>query len=205
MKLLVSAGPTREYIDPVRFVSNASSGRMGYALAAEGTRRGHEVILVSGPTALPAPEGVERIDVVTASEMAEALKSRFPGCGACIMCAAVADYRPVRVFERKMKKSEGNLVLEFERTEDILLSLGGMKSAGQILVGFAAESEDLIANAGEKLRRKNLDWIVANKISDGFAKSTNACVLLGRNGEKIPFTLRPKTELAAALFDALGF
>ena len=90
MKLLVSAGPTREYIDPVRFVSNASSGRMGYALAAEGTRRGHEVILVSGPTALPAPEGVERIDVVTASEMAEALKSRFPGCGACIMCAAVA-------------------------------------------------------------------------------------------------------------------
>ena len=204
MKLLVSAGPTREFIDPVRFVSNASSGRMGYALAAEGARRGHEVTLVSGPTALPAPEGVERIDVITAAEMAEALKSRFPGCTACIMCAAVADYRPVKVFERKMKKSEGNLVLEFERTEDILQSLGGMKRAGQLLVGFAAESEDLIANAGEKLRRKNLDWIVANKISDGFAKSTNACVLLGRNGETIPFTLRPKTELAAALFDALG-
>jgi len=204
MKLLVSAGPTREFIDPVRFVSNASSGRMGYALAAEGARRGHEVTLVSGPTALAAPEGVERIDVITAAEMAEALKSRFPGCGACIMCAAVADYRPVKVFERKMKKGEGNLVLEFERTEDILQSLGGMKKAGQLLVGFAAESEDLIANAGEKLRRKNLDWIVANKISDGFAKSTNACVLLGRNGGKIPFTLRPKTELAAALFDALG-
>ena len=204
MKLLVSAGPTREFIDPVRFVSNASSGRMGYALAAEGARRGHEVTLVSGPTALAAPEGVERIDVITAAEMAEALKSRFPGYGACIMCAAVADYRPVKVFERKMKKGEGNLVLEFKRTEDILQSLGGMKKTGQLLVGFAAESEDLIANAGEKLRRKNLDWIVANKIADGFAKSTNACVLLGRNGEKIPFTLRPKTELAAALFDALG-
>ena len=204
MKLLVSAGPTREFIDPVRFVSNASSGKMGYALAAEGARRGHEVTLVSGPTALPAPEGVERVDVVTASEMAEALKSRFPACTTCIMCAAVADYRPVRVFEHKLKKSDGNLVLEFERTEDILLSLGGMKKAGQLLVGFAAESEDLIANAGEKLRRKNLDWIVANRISDGFATSTNACVLLGRNGEKIPFTLRPKTELAAALFDALG-
>lgn len=204
MKLLVSAGPTREFIDPVRFVSNASSGRMGYALAAEGARRGHEVTLVSGPTALGAPEGVERIDVITASEMAEALKCRFPDCGMCIMCAAVADYRPVRVFERKMKKGEGNLVLEFERTEDILRSLGGMKRADQVLVGFAAESEDLIANAEEKLRRKNLDWIVANKISDGFAKSTNACILLGRRGEKIPFSLRPKIELAAALLDALG-
>lgn len=204
MKLLVSAGPTREFIDPVRFVSNASSGRMGYAMAAEGARRGHEVTLVSGPTALRTPEGVERVDVVTAAEMAEALKSRFPGCGACVMCAAVADYRPAKVFDRKMKKSEGDLVLEFERTEDILKSLGGMKRAGQLLVGFAAESEDLIANAEAKLRRKNLDWIVANNISDGFAKSTNACVLLGRNGENIPFTLRPKTELAAALFDALG-
>ena len=204
MKILVTAGPTREKIDPVRFISNRSSGKMGYALAAAARDLGHEVVLVSGPVALTPPENVEVVKIESAAEMATAVKSAAPKCGMVIMAAAVADYRPAHAAEHKLKKRPGELFIELERTEDILKSLGGMKRAGQLLVGFAAESEDLIANAEAKLRRKNLDWIVANNISDGFAKSTNACVLLGRNGENIPFTLRPKTELAAALFDALG-
>ena len=204
MKILVTAGPTREYIDPVRFISNRSSGKMGYALAAAAAKRGFETILVSGPVALEAPAGVRLVRIESAAEMAEAVRRLAPECDAIVMAAAVADYRPAEVASHKLKKTPGDMTLRLERTEDILQTLGGMKRAGQLLVGFAAESDDLIVNAEEKLRRKNLDWIVANKVSDGFAKSTNACVLLGRNGEKIPFTLRPKTELAAALFDALG-
>jgi len=204
MKLLISAGPTREFIDPIRFISNTSSGRMGYALAAEARARGHQVTLVSGPVALPAPEGVERIDAVSAADMAAALKERFPLCDVCIMSAAVADYRPVRVLDHKMKKAPGGLALELERTEDILQALGRMKRKGQLLIGFAAESENLLENAAEKLARKNLDWIVANKVADGFAGSTNACVLLGKGGEKTVFPLQLKTLLAAALLDAVG-
>ena len=203
MKILISAGPTREYIDPVRFISNSSSGQMGYAIAAAALRRGHEVILVSGPVNIPAPEGAELVRVVSAADMAEAMKSRFPACDCCIMSAAVADYRPVRNFEQKMKKTPGNMFLELERTEDILKTLGSLKTPAQTLVGFAAESENLLENAEGKLRRKNLDWIIANKLSDGFAKSTNICTVLGRNGEKIPFAERPKTELADLLLDTV--
>ena len=204
MKILITAGPTREFIDPVRFITNSSSGQMGYAIAAEAHKRGNEVILVSGPVQLPPPEGVEVVNVVTAADMAEAVKSRFPECDCCIMSAAVADYRPAQVCEQKMKKSPGNLFIELERTEDILKSIGGMKQPHQLLIGFAAESENLLENAAGKLERKNLDWIVANKLSDGFAKSTNACVVLGRKGEKVPFDTRPKTELAGALLDLFG-
>lgn len=205
MKILISAGPTREYIDPIRFISNSSSGQMGYALAAAALRRGHEVILVTGPVNLTPPEKAEVIKVVSASDMAEAMKSRFPECDVCIMSAAVADYRPLQTFDRKMKKSPGNMFLELERTEDILKTLGGMKTSAQTLIGFAAESENLLQNAAGKLARKNLDWIVANKLSDGFAKSTNICVVLGKNGEEIPFSERPKTELAVALLETFGF
>ena len=204
MKILISAGPTREHIDPVRFISNSSSGQMGYAIAAAALRRGHEVILVSGPVNLPAPEGAQLVKIVSAADMAEAMKKYFPECNCCIMSAAVADYRPVQVFDQKMKKSPGNMFLELERTEDILKSLGAMKNSSQLLIGFAAESENLLANAAGKLARKNLDWIVANKLSDGFAKSTNVCVVLGRNGEEIPFSERPKTELAEGLLDTFG-
>lgn len=205
MKILISAGPTREYIDPVRFISNSSSGQMGYALAAAALRRGHEVLLVTGPVNLTPPEKAEVIKVISASDMADAMKSRFPECDVCIMSAAVADYRPLRTFDQKMKKSPGNMFLELERTEDILKTLGGMKTSAQTLIGFAAESENLLQNAAGKLARKNLDWIVANKLSDGFAKSTNICVVLGKNGEEIPFSERPKTELAAALLETFGF
>ena len=201
MKILITAGPTREFIDPVRFITNSSSGQMGYAIAAEALRRGHEVILVSGPVHIAPPAGAEVVDVVTAADMAEAVKSRFASCDCCIMSAAVADYRPAKVCEQKMKKTPGNLAIELERTEDILKTIGTMKKESQLLIGFAAESENLLENAAGKLQRKNLDWIVANKLSDGFAKSTNACVVLGKNGEKIPFDTRPKTELAAALLD----
>jgi phosphopantothenoylcysteine decarboxylase/phosphopantothenate--cysteine ligase len=142
--------------------------------------------------------------VITAAEMAEAVKSRFASCDCCIMSAAVADYRPAQVCEQKMKKSPGNLFIELERTEDILKSIGAMKKESQLLIGFAAESENLLENAAGKLQRKNLDWIVANKLSDGFAKSTNICVVLGKNGEEIPFSERPKTELADALLDTFG-
>lgn len=204
MKTVISAGPTREFIDPIRFISNSSSGQMGYALAAESLRRGHEVVLISGPVAIKAPEGVKLIPVVSAAEMAEAVKREFVDCDCCIMSAAVADYRPVNLHDHKMKKSPGNIFLELERTEDILKSLGSMKKPEQLLIGFAAESEDLVANAIGKLKRKNLDWIIANNISDGFAKSTNACILLGRNGERLEFPVCPKTELAAKLLDALN-
>ena len=204
MKILISAGPTREFIDPVRFITNSSSGQMGYALAAAALRRGHDVILVSGPVSLTPPAGADVVNVVTAAEMAEAMKSRFPHCSCCIMSAAVADYRPAHVHDQKMKKTPGNMLLELERTEDILKALGSLKKEGQLLVGFAAESENLLENAAGKLARKNLDWIVANKLSDGFAKATNACVLLGKNGRKITFDTRPKTELAEALLDTLG-
>ena len=204
MKIIISAGPTREYIDPVRFISNSSSGQMGYAIAAASVRRGHDVTLVSGPVNLAAPEGVTLVKVVSAADMAEAMKSRFSHHDVCIMSAAVADYRPVKNLDHKMKKSPGNMFLELERTEDILKALGSLKKEGQLLVGFAAESENLLENAAGKLARKNLDWIVANKLSDGFAKATNACVLLGKNGSKITFDTRPKTELAEALLDTLG-
>lgn len=204
MKTVISAGPTREFIDPIRFISNSSSGQMGYALAAESLRRGHEVVLISGPVSIKAPEGVKLIPVVSAAEMAEAVKREFADCDCCIMSAAVADYRPVNLHDQKMKKSPGNIFLELERTEDILKSLGSMKRPEQLLIGFAAESENLVENAIGKLKRKNLDWIIANNISDGFAKSTNACILLGRNGEKVVFPVCPKTELAAGLLDALA-
>ncbi len=204
MKILISAGPTREYIDPVRFISNSSSGQMGYAIAAAAMRRNHEVTLVSGPVNLPAPDGVTLVKVTSAADMAEAMKSRFLQNDVCIMSAAVADYRPVINLEHKMKKSPGNLFLELERTEDILKTLGSMKTAAQLLIGFAAESENLLENAQGKLARKNLDWIVANKLSDGFAKSTNICTVLGKNGEKLPFEELPKTELAVKLLETFG-
>ena len=148
MKILISAGPTREFIDPVRFITNSSSGQMGYALAAAALRRGHDVTLVSGPVSLTPPAGADVVNVVTAAEMAEAMKSRFPHCSCCIMSAAVADYRPAHVHDQKMKKTPGNMLLELERTEDILKALGSLKKEGQLLVGFAAESENLLENCG---------------------------------------------------------
>ena len=165
MKILVNAGPTREKIDPVRFISNHSSGKMGYAIAEAAILMGHEVTLVSGPVSISAPENLHKfISIESAAEMAEAMKNEFGNADLAILCAAVADYRPAHPEKQKMKKKEGNLFLELERTEDIALSLGRMKKDGQLLAGFAAETNDLEANALTKMQKKNFDFIAANVV-----------------------------------------
>ena len=203
MKILVTAGPTREKIDPVRFISNRSSGKMGYALAEAARELGHEVVLVSGPVALTPPVGVEIVKVESAAEMAAAVKFAAPECGMVIMAAAVADYRPAHAAEHKLKKRPGEMYLELERTEDILLSLGNMKHPEQILVGFAAETEELINNAAGKLERKNLDWIVANTVADGFGTDTDKVTMLGRNGRKIDLPRAAKRDVARRILDVI--
>lgn len=202
MRVLITAGPTRERIDAVRFLSNRSTGKMGYALAEAAHAMGHDVTLVSGPVSLAAPEGVRLVRVESAREMAEAVLAASPKMGLVIMAAAVADYRPVTAFAGKLKKQPGNLVLELERTEDILASLGARKRPGQILVGFAAETDDLIANAAGKLAKKNLDWIAANDVSRsdiGFGSPDNAVSLLGADGRRFEFGPVPKREIAEAI------
>jgi phosphopantothenoylcysteine decarboxylase/phosphopantothenate--cysteine ligase len=203
MKLLVTAGPTREYIDPVRFITNRSSGKMGYALAEAAVKRGFETVLVTGPVNLAPPEGARVVPVESAAEMAEAVKREAPDCDAVVMAAAVADYRPAQISEHKLKKQPGGMVLELERTEDILASLGAMKKPGQLLVGFAAETDDLLENAAAKLRRKNLDWIAANKVCDGFGADTDKVTLLGRAGQVVELPLAPKPEVARRLLDVI--
>ena len=203
MKILVTAGPTREKIDPVRFISNRSSGKMGYALAAAARELGHEVVLVSGPVALTPPAGVEVVNVESAAEMAAAVKSAAPECAVVIRAAAVADYRPAHAAEHKLKKRPGEMFLELERTEDILFSLGKMKRPGQFLVGFAAETEELINNAAGKLERKNLDWIVANTVSDGFGTDTDKVTMLGRNGQRIDVPRAAKSIVARRILDVI--
>lgn len=203
MRILVSAGPTREKIDPVRFISNYSSGRMGYAIAEAAQLAGHEVVLISGPVALPCPEGVRRIMVESAAEMAAAIHNQASHAEVIVMAAAVADYRPARPETRKMKKLPGNLTLELERTEDILAALGKNKRPGQILVGFAAETDDLERNAQAKLVRKNLDWIAANRVEDGFGTLTNALILFSRTGSKIALPLAEKSVLAQKMLEVI--
>ena len=185
MRILITAGPTREKIDPVRFITNYSTGKMGYALAQSAVEAGHEVVLVSGPVTLKAPDNLAEFrSVESAQEMADAVFSIFPSCDAAIMVAAVADYRPAEICSSKMKKSDGDLFLRLERTTDILAGLGEMKRPGQVLVGFAAETENLLENAQGKLERKNLDFIAANSVADGFGTDTDTVILLGREGGK---------------------
>jgi len=202
--LLITAGPTREAIDPVRFITNHSSGKMGYALAEAAIEAGWQVTLVSGPVNLPCPAGVaEFVSVVSAAEMADAVKTRFPDMDGAILCAAVADYRPVHVSDRKIKKSDGKFVLELERTEDILKSLGASRRADQILVGFAAETDDLEQNALKKLHEKHIDWIAANKVGvpgKGFQADENEITLYGAHGEAEKLPLASKKGIARALF-----
>lgn len=162
MKILITAGPTREYFDSIRFISNPSSGKMGYALAAAAAARGHHVTLISGPVSLPAPDGVEVIHVVSAAEMAAAAKAAWPKHTAAIMTAAVCDYRPATRLSKKMQKSDKPLVLKLVATEDIARSLGAAKQPGQVLVGIALEDHDGRAHAEAKLRRKNCDAFLLN-------------------------------------------
>ncbi len=203
-RVLVSAGPTLEALDAVRFLSNRSSGRMGYALAEAARARGADVILVSGPTALPVPPGVECVPVVTAEEMAKALSSRFSWCTALFMAAAVADFRPRQTSSAKIKKGGApGLTLELEATEDILATLAG-RATHQLVVGFAAETSALRSHAEAKLKAKGLDLIVANDVSApgcGFGSETNAALVMDRDGRITELPLMPKPALAGRILD----
>ena len=205
-RVVVSAGPTFEDIDPVRYVGNRSSGRMGYAVAAEAARRGAAVTLVSGPTALAAPSGVEVVRVRAAAEMRDAVLSRATSADIVVMAAAVADYAPVRAPE-KIAKNAGEMVLRLAKTPDILSELGERRARGELgdalLVGFAAETSDVVARAREKRRRKQVDLIVANDVSQadrGFDVDQNAVTLVTAEDEQ-DVTLRSKAEVARAILD----
>jgi phosphopantothenoylcysteine decarboxylase/phosphopantothenate--cysteine ligase len=201
-RVLVTAGPNREPIDPVRFISNRSTGRMGYALAAAAWRRGAEVTLISGPTALEIPHGVRGVRVATAAEMREAVGREFEAATMLFMAAAVADYRPAAPAAQKLKKQAGPLRLELERTADILGELRG-RAGQRLMVGFAAETENVVGNAERKLRSKQLDLIVANDVAGtdtGFEVETNAVVLIDASGRHdVP--LASKDEIADRILD----
>ena len=201
--ILVTAGPTREDIDPVRFLTNRSSGKMGYALAEAAVRRGAHVILVSGPTDLPIPEGTDWVPVRTTEEMRDAVRDRASGANVVIMAAAVSDYRPTAPRAQKVKRGDDRLVLELEPTPDILAELGGEKGP-RILVGFAAETERLAENARSKLARKGADIIVANDVTQqgaGFDADTNIVTLFLRDGREIPLPRLTKFEVANCILD----
>ncbi|WP_422123559.1 bifunctional phosphopantothenoylcysteine decarboxylase/phosphopantothenate--cysteine ligase CoaBC [Planococcus sp. X10-3] len=200
-KVLVTAGPTRERIDPVRFLTNFSSGKMGYAMAAAAAELGAETVLVSGPVSLPAPSGVKRILVESAEEMLQAVKAEFSDADYVIKTAAVADYRPKTVHDQKMKKQQGDSTIELERTSDILQYLGTQKD-GQVLIGFAAETNDVSQYAKSKLERKNADYIIANDVSEsqaGFESDTNRVTIFGKGDFEKSFEMLPKQELARQL------
>ena len=203
-RVLITAGPTHEPIDPVRFITNRSSGRMGFALARMARRRGADVILISGPTHLPVPGGhIRFISVGTASEMRDAVLEHYKECSAIIKAAAVSDYRPKFTSDQKLKKLNGHLSLEMERNPDIIGEIGSLKG-DRVLVGFAAETEDLIANAGKKLKEKHLNLIVANDISrsdSGFGTETNKVVIIDSRGKVDPLPLKSKDEVANIILD----
>ena len=199
MRILVTAGPTCEDIDPVRTLTNRSSGRMGYAVAAEAARRGHQVVLVSGPTALDPPAGVELVAARSAADMLAACLARFEDCDAAVLVAAVADYRPATYSSQKLKKTDGDLVLRLARTDDIAQRLGQLK-ARQVLVGFALESGHGRASAERKLHDKNLDAIVLNHPDTLGTGTIEAEILLRGEPWRRPERLA-KPDLAARVLD----
>jgi len=204
-RVLVTAGPTREPIDRVRFISNRSSGRMGYALAAAARRRGAEVTLVSGPTALPTPRGVARVDVSSAAEMRQQVLRALEPATVVIKAAAVSDYAPRQSLPGKARKRPEGMSLDLAATPDILQEVGQRKGS-RLLVGFAAETQDLRQRAQEKLRAKNLDVVVANDVSSddiGFESERNAVLILGRDGREVALEEAPKTLLAEQILDVL--
>ncbi|PIC84414.1 bifunctional phosphopantothenoylcysteine decarboxylase/phosphopantothenate--cysteine ligase CoaBC [Sporosarcina sp. P1] len=204
-KVVITAGPTRERIDPVRYVSNFSSGKMGYAMAEAAQQLGAHTVLISGPVELSVPSGVHVINVESAAEMFDAVISQYDDASIVVKSAAVADYRPKNIHDQKMKKKDGDDVLELERTTDILKTLGKRKE-NQLLIGFAAETTDAIAYGQKKLESKNLDYIIVNDVTDpggGFGSETNVVTLLSREGETIPFSAMPKVQLAKRLFETI--
>jgi phosphopantothenoylcysteine decarboxylase/phosphopantothenate--cysteine ligase len=205
-RLLISAGPTQEPIDPVRFISNRSSGKMGYAIASAASERGAQVVLVSGPTDLMPPAGVELVPVTTAEDMSKALLARLSSADTVVMAAAVADFRVKSPALRKLKKKERSWTsLELEPTGDILKELAARRTS-QVLVGFAAETDDLLAHAREKLHAKGIDVIVANDVTvegAGFGSDSNQAVVMDRTGRVTEWPLMPKRILADRVLDAV--
>ena len=206
-RVLITAGPTYEKIDPVRFIGNYSSGKMGFALAEECAKRGAEVILVAGPVELSVSHpSIQRIDVESAAEMHQVAVSEYPQCNAAILCAAVADFTPECASEQKIKREKEDLLIRLKPTHDIAANLGRMKRPDQVLVGFALETHEEIAHAKEKLQRKNFDFIVLNSLQNkgaGFRYDTNQITILSVD-EKLDFPLKLKQEVAVDIVDALS-
>jgi phosphopantothenoylcysteine decarboxylase/phosphopantothenate--cysteine ligase len=205
-RVLVTAGPTQEPLDPVRYLSNRSSGKMGYAIAEAAARAGADTLLVSGPTALTCPPGVRRVEVMTAEEMYQTVMQNLEAMDVIIKAAAVADYRPVHVSESKLKKEGETVVWELERTPDIAEAVGRRKGT-RFLVGFAAETDEVEAHAKEKLMKKNLDLVVGNNVSEpgaGFDHDTNIVTVWDKDGEVLRLPQLTKTEVASRLVTLIG-
>jgi phosphopantothenoylcysteine decarboxylase/phosphopantothenate--cysteine ligase len=203
-KVVVSAGGTQEAIDPVRVIANRSSGKQGYAIAQTALDLGADVTLVSGPTALAAPVGAELLQVTSAEEMLAAVQVAANGADALIMAAAVADFKPAQASQEKLKRAQGAPTIELNENPDILQAVSAMKGKPAVMVGFAAESQDLLKNAAKKLKDKDLDLLVANDISSrdaGFEVDTNRVVILGRDGSQDQLPLMSKAEVAEALLE----
>lgn len=203
MKFLITAGPTREALDPVRYLTNRSSGRMGYALAGAARHEGHEVLLISGPTTLDVPAGVDFVPVENAQQMYDAVRDLIKGVDVAILCAAVADYRPVNVSGQKIKKQADRLVLELERTPDILGSMRSTFGFTGKLIGFAAETQDVESYAREKLQRKQCDMIVANDVSRadiGFDSRENEVILVFAE-HTVPLKKDTKEQIAMRIIE----
>jgi len=204
-KVLITAGPTREPIDPVRYISNFSTGKMGLALAEECAHRGADVIVVKGPTQVkPDHPNIKIIDVTTAAQMYDACAQYFPESDVIIFAAAVADYTPKNPASTKIKKKENDFMLELTKTKDIAYELGKHKTGGQVTVGFALETDHEMENALSKLEKKNLDLIVLNSLQDpgaGFQHDTNKVTIVDKSRNVINFDLKPKTEVAKDIID----
>jgi phosphopantothenoylcysteine decarboxylase / phosphopantothenate---cysteine ligase len=204
-KILVTAGPTRENVDPVRYFTNRSSGKMGYAVAEAAAQRGAQVILVSGPTSLEAPPGVERVNVQSAEEMHRVVLEKISDCSIAIFAAAVADYRPVQASDQKIKRTKESLTIALEPTPDILASVSRNKGE-RLVIGFAAETENVAANARQKLGAKNADLIVANDVTAegaGFDHDTNIVTLIARDGRDLTLPRMSKSEVAQRILDEI--
>jgi len=202
----VTAGPTQEALDPVRFLSNHSTGKMGYAIAEAAARRGAEVTLVTGPVSLPVPEGVRAVPVVSAREMYDAVLSALPEQDFIIKAAAVGDYRPAETAQEKLKKKDGSMTLKLVRNPDILKAVGERKAAGQLVCGFSMETRDLLENSAAKLESKNCDFMIANDLRTegaGFGTDTNVVTVLRRGGEVERLPKMSKAELADGILDRL--
>lgn len=206
IRCLVTAGPTREFFDPVRFISNPSSGKMGVAIAKAAAEIGWDVSLILGPVALMAPKNIKTVGVISADDMLREAAKRFPDCDILIMAAAVSDMRPKVKADQKVKKEALSMIVEFEPTPDILKILSSQKK-NQILIGFAAETENISAYAKKKLSEKNLDAIAANSVASaesGFGSENNAIALIMKDGREIDIPFAPKPEAAKCLIEILN-